>query len=339
MDTSQENLIVNSSVSPRVEQSNLLPVTSGSSPQTDERLAQAPSVANQQSARLGQQILQLARTRTGILIQGEPGVGKQYTASLIHAKSVQARFSTFVRISAQTSDEEIKVILFEEGRKRYEGMVRRSVVRLDAGSTLFVNHVHEFSLINQTRIARFLIQNNANGSSLEPRVQVILSTCIPWDVLLQKRLVVESLDEYVRQFQVLVIPPLRERRAEIPEIVGSILKHIPLARRGARFAVKQDVLDRLMNHPWHDNVRELRMVLEDAARSSKKGALVLPATFFDELERLQESISSLQKGKSIVLESILRSAECALVQRALMRSDFNPAKAAKLLRVSEQNIR
>jgi Nif-specific regulatory protein len=289
--------------------------------------------------KIEQQALQLAQTKECILIQSEPGGGKHYYAGLIHSKSARGRLGDFVELTARASDEELKAVLFNEDRKRCEGMLGRTLPYLDARSTLFVNHIHEFSLINQTRISRFLIQNNPGSAVRGPKVRVILSTCIPWQELLRKRLVVESLDEQVRQFQVLVILPLRDRREDIPAIVASLLRRIASERGGKRIMLKPDTLNQLIRHQWWDNVRELKMVLEDAARSSRNGSLILPARFFDEVERIKESIGTLQMGKTVRLEDVLGIVERTLIQRALMRSESNLARSARLLGLTEQNLR
>lgn len=296
-------------------------------------------ILNGQPGKIEQQALQLAQTKERILIQSEPGGGKHYYAGLIHSKSTQGRSGDFVELTARASDEELKAVLFNEDRKRCEGMLGRTLPYLDARSTLFINHIHEFSLINQTRISRFLIQNDPGSGVQGPKVRVILSTCIPWQELLRKRLVVESLDEQVRQFQVLVIPPLRDRREDIPAIVAGLLRWIASERGGRRILLKPDTLNQLIRHQWWDNVRELKMVLEDAARSSRNGSLILPARFFDEVERIKESIGTLQMGKTVRLGDVLGIVERTLIQRALMRSEFSLARSARLLGLTEQNLR
>ena len=286
---------------------------------------------------LEQQALRFTETKEGILIKGEPGTGKRYYAHLIHSKSAQGRSGEFVQISALTGEDELKAVLFNEERKRCEGMLGRSVPCLDPRSTVFVNHIHELSFLSQTRIARFLMQNTSWSPSREARVRVIASTSLPRPN--EKAHLVKSLDEQICQFRILEIPPLRDRKEDISAIVASLLKRISSERGGKRLALKSDTLNQLIGHEWRDNVRELRAVLEDATRSSRNGSLVLPATFFDDVERVKETIGALQTGKVIRVDDVLSAVEKTLIQRALMRWGFNLARTARVLGLTEQNLR
>jgi DNA-binding NtrC family response regulator len=216
-------------------------------------------------------------------------------------------------------------------------MLGRPVASLDSRSTLFVNHVHDLSFLSQTRIARFLMQNTSARSLPGPRVRVIVSTCSNGSN--GKAPLVKSLDEQIHEFRILEIPPLRGRKEDIPAIVANLLKRIASERGGKRAALKPGVLDQLMRHQWLDNVRELREVLGDAMRSSRNGSLQLPPSFFDEVERVKETIGNLQTGKAIRVDDLLGAIEKTLIHRVLMRWDFNLARSSRALGLPEQNLR
>ena len=308
-------------------------------PASIEQLKRLALVAREQSGNIGEKILRRALAKEWVLLEGEPGSGKRYYAEMLHEKSPHTRSGEFVEITPLISDEELKAILFDEDRSRTEGMLGSRIPRLDSRSTLFVNHVDEFSLINQTRIARFLIHNETSDATVGPRARVIFSTCTPLHELLNRRALVESLDGFVRRFHHLVVPPLRDRGEELASIVGSILKRISSERHGRRFSVREDSFAALRQHQWRDNVLELNAVLEEATRRSRNGTVDLTTSQLDEVERVYESIRTLQRSKSIRLEELLDSVEKALIQRTLARCKSNLAKSARLLGLAEQNLR
>lgn len=296
-------------------------------------------ISRGQPGNIEEKILQLALTSGWTLFDGEPGAGKRYYAEMLHKKSPHTRSGEFIEITLLTSDGELKAILFNEDRGRAEGMLGRRIPCLDAHSTLFFNHVDEFSMINQTRIARFLLQNDTNETTNEPKTRVIFSTCISWNKLLDERPLVESLDEFVRRFHHVIIPPLRERGEELAGIAESILRRISTERRLRRFVMGEDSLTALKQRPWRDNVLELNAVLEEATRRSRNATIDLSATFLDEVEKVQEGIRTLQGAKSIRLVDLLGSVEKALIQRTMARCKNNLGKTARRLGLTEQNLR
>lgn len=296
-------------------------------------------LSTEQSGNIEEKILQLAQSKEWVLLEGEPGAGKRYYAEMLHKKSSHTRSGEFVEITPSTGDGELKAILFNEDRNRAEGMLGKRIPCLDTRSTLFVNHVDEFSLITQTRIARFLIQNDTSETSLEPRTRVIFSTCILRHELLNKRFLVESLDGFVHRFHHVTVPPLRERGDELAGIASSILKRISTERGRRRLVIGDDSLTAMKQRPWRDNVLELSAVLEEAARRSRNATVDLTTSLLDEVEKVHESIETLQMAKSIRLEELLGSVEKALIQRTMARCKNNLAKTARLLGLTEQNLR
>ena len=281
------------------------------------------------------QLLELAKTREWFLIQGEPGVGKRYCARELHMMSPITRGGEYIEISPATSNEELQAILFDEERKRCEGMLGRKVPKVDERSTIFVSHVDELSLFAQTRCVRFIAQHTVAA----PRVRVIFSTCLSPREMAGSRILVEKLNTFIKQLTHVVIPPLRERSEEIPEIAASILSGFLSTDRRRRFVVKPETLEMLKPRYWRDNVVELVMMLEEAVRQSRKGVLALPEDIPDEVEQVEKSVRVLQREKGIRLDDMLDALEKALVKRSLARTRNDLEKSARLLGLTEQNLR
>jgi DNA-binding NtrC family response regulator len=120
----------------------------------------------------------------------------------------------------------------------------------------------------------------------------------------------------------LEIPPLRERRSDIPLLVESFLRGIKSPRR----AVSEEAMDRLMGHPWPGNVRELRHVLERACVMSS--AEVLDVEDFDFGQTPEPSTAP---ASDLDLRRNLEVLERQLIQHALERAHGNRAEASRLL--------
>jgi DNA-binding NtrC family response regulator len=103
--------------------------------------------------------------------------------------------------------------------------------------------------------------------------------------------------------------------------------------------IGNDSLAAMKLRPWRDNVLELNAVLEEATRRSRTTTIDLSATFLDEVEKVQEGVRTLQVAKPIRLEELLGSVEKALIQRTMARCKSNIGKTARLLGLTEQNLR
>jgi len=281
----------------------------------------------------------LAQLGSNLIMEGEPGVGKRFCAYLIHMKRQRGRAASFVEITPEMSEEEMKAILFDEDRRRQEGVLGRPIPRLDLHSTLFIRRVNQFSLLEQTRLARFLTQNESNTVQGKPAIRVITSTPIPWPEVIRGKNLVDSLTQHMAAFERFMIPPLRERKQDIPGIVLTILRELSKKLGVRELRVGAGTLVILAQHQWWDNVRELRLVIEESAVTSADDALLLPARFFDESEMVFDLMRSLQSGKRSSIEDALGFLEKSIVQRALMHCGFDYGKACRLLNLTEQNLR
>lgn len=288
---------------------------------------------------LDEQVTRIAQSESDVLIEGEPGSGKGFFASLIHLRSTTRKLDNFVEITPQTPDGELRVILFEEDRERQEGMLSKDIPRLDDRSTLFINHIEEFSRFNQTGLARFLIQNNVVADRSHSKSRVIISTRTSWSKLVETKRVVDSLDQNIRGFELLLVPSLHDRWEDIPALVELFLMQIP--DKGTQYTVALDsnALVTLQKRTWSDNVRELRMVVEEAVMNSDNGFVADLSKVLDDVEKVREIIRTIQSGGRLSIEQSLEFLEKRFIHRALMRCSLDLAKTARMLGLTEQNLR
>jgi DNA-binding NtrC family response regulator len=277
----------------------------------------------------------LAVTSENVVLSGEPGTGKRFFAGLVHARRGSA--GRVVVVEPSTPEEELRVILFDEERRKIEGMLGRAIGRLNEGDTLYVRNPSDFSILGQTRLARFLIQTDPSARRHAAAVHVVFALPAGGEVPSGSRRGVESLAAYLRTYRRITIPPLRERCEDIPYFILYFLGTDHAARGPLR--VDDRTMARLLELPYYDNVRELRHLVRDAVAASKGEHLQLPSLVMDEVEVMRGLLAGILRGRAIPLESTLEAVERALIRRALIRSGFDRTRAAALIGLTELHIR
>lgn len=298
------------------------------------------SVARMESAgSLTNDIQRLAQLPSHLILEGEPGVGKRFCAYLIHMGQPRGRSGNFIEITPEISEEEVRVIFFDEDRRRQEGILGRTIPRCDPHCTIFLRRIGEFSLLVQTRTERFLIQLEADATRGKLTPRVIASSTIPWPEIARGKHVIEPLVRRISGFERFVIPPLRERQQDIPIIVANILRGLSRKPGARALRMEPDTLATLTGHRWWGNVQELRLVIQEGAALSTGSSLRLPERFFDEPELMSDLLRAIQSGHRVSIEGALGFLEKTIVQRALMHAGFDYARASRLLGLTEQNLR
>ena len=212
-----------------------------------------------------------------VLITGESGVGKELVARLIHQGSAR-RASKFVAINcAGLPDSLLESELFGHVRGSFTGAFRDKKGWLEAahGGTIFLDEVGEMSLRMQAMLLRFLetgeIQRVGADRALPPLdVRVIAATHRNLAECVKERTFREDL--YYRLNVVHIdVPPLRERRSDIPVLLDHFLSTFSAAHRLPVPDVAADALHRLAGYDWPGNVRELKNVAERLVVGARAG--------------------------------------------------------------------
>jgi DNA-binding NtrC family response regulator len=212
-----------------------------------------------------------------VLVTGESGVGKELVARLIHQGSAR-RASKFVAINcAGLPDSLLESELFGHVRGSFTGAFRDKKGWLEAahGGTIFLDEVGEMSLRMQAMLLRFLetgeIQRVGSERALPPLdVRVIAATHRNLAECVKERTFREDL--YYRLNVVHIdVPPLRERRSDIPVLLNHFLSTFSAAHRLPMPDVATDALERLAGYDWPGNVRELKNVAERLVVGSRSG--------------------------------------------------------------------
>ena len=281
-----------------------------------------------------ERIKRFVSPHVNVVLEGEPGVGKKYHALLLHSQTKGSAKGSFVELMPETPEDVFRVILFDVDRKRLEGKHGKLLPALEGRSTLYLHDIGEFGLMNQILLSRFLIEQSQRTAYSNTRV--IASTTIPWQALLRR--LAYSFAQRLQQFELCPIPPLRERIDELPSLVKAILEEVQRREKADCWRVTEETLLQLAKRNWRDNIRELEYVVEAAAANSSEGTLRLPSQCVDEIEIAWEMFRTIQAGKRLAIDHSLALLEKAIVERALVRCNFDQRKTARLLAMTEPNL-
>jgi DNA-binding NtrC family response regulator len=218
-------------------------------------------------ARVQEQIRQLASTRATVLVEGETGTGKGLVAQAIHHNSPR-RGERFVWVNCGALAEGvIESELFGHERGAFTGAVqmRRGRFELADGGTLFLDEISEAPPAVQVKLLRVLQDREFErvGGQQTLKVDVRLVAASNRDLGAQVAAGRFREDLFYRLSVVrIVVPPLRERREDIPLLVEVFIREFNREHGRRITGITRGVLDRLLRHAWPGNVRELRNVIE-----------------------------------------------------------------------------
>jgi formate hydrogenlyase transcriptional activator len=212
---------------------------------------------------------QVAPTDATVLIYGETGTGKELVARAIHNRSARAsRALVNVNCSAISAGL-VESELFGHMKGPFTGAFERRIGRFELanGGTIFLDEIGELSLETQVKLLRVLQEHEFEpvGSSHPVRVdvRVIAATNRNLHEAVQAGLFRSDLFYRLNVFPI-ELPPLRERRSDIPQLVAFYLSRFS-KRLGKKIGgVSRGSMEKLMNYPWPGNIRELQNVIERA---------------------------------------------------------------------------
>jgi formate hydrogenlyase transcriptional activator len=300
-------------------------------------------------------VAQVAPTEATVLICGETGTGKELVARAIHSRSGRnGRALVNVNCSAISAGL-VESELFGHMKGAFTGAIDRRIGRFELahGGTIFLDEIGELSLETQVKLLRVLQEHEFEpvGSSIPLRVDVRVIAATNRDL----REAVESgrfRSDLFYRLNVFPIglPPLRDRRSDIPQLVTFYIARFS-KRLGKKIdGVSRESMQNLMNYPWPGNIRELQNVIERAVILATDPTLRLdrqlmpivpPATDGELLEM------STQDDQHAILESsprilTLDEAERNHILAALQLTDGvidGPKGAAKVLNIHPNTLR
>jgi DNA-binding NtrC family response regulator len=301
-------------------------------------------------ARVFQLLETVAPTNSTILITGETGTGKEVVARAIHHSSPRRLFR-FVALNCTAIPETLlEAELFGHVRGAFTGAIGNRQGRLEQAhkGTLFLDEVGTMSTALQTKLLRVLQEREFErvGDSHTTKVDVRVIAATNSDLT---RMVADGQfreDLFYRLNVIPVeLPPLRERKEDIPLLVQHFLDKYRAAdpaggQPRAPITVAQDAIRRLMAYSWPGNVRQLENAIERAVAISagrpQIDAADLPVEIQQAAPALPSTVSLPEDG--LDLDVFIAHVERELIERSLERTGGNKGRAAKLLNLKRTTL-
>ena len=292
----------------------------------------------------------IADSESSVLITGETGTGKELLANLIHHRSGR-RAKPFVPVScAILSETLIEAELFGHERGAFTGALRDRVGRFEManGGTIFLDDVDDVPLSMQVKLLRVIqtrtIERLGGGQQIPVDVRIITGS--KKDL---KQMVADGKfreDLYYRLNVIpLSLPPLRERREDIPSLVEHFVKRYAHARSVETKPLSPSVMDAFLRYPWPGNVRELenaceRMVQTCSCAHIRTGC-VPSSVLFHAKGAVPDAVTPPDGGGDVAAVSLderLQDVERSLITWALRSAGGNKSRAAELLKVKRSTL-
>lgn len=290
-------------------------------------------------------VRQVADTSATVLLTGESGTGKEVMANAIHALSSRAN-APFVPVHCAALNENLlESELFGHEKGSFTGANERVIGRFEtaAGGTLFLDEIGEISTSTQVKLLRVLetktFERVGGKQSIAVDVRLIAATNRNLAEMVKKGTFREDLYYRLNVINI-AIPPLRERRSDIPKLLDFFLSRNIDAQRKQITSFSKDAIDLLTAYDWPGNVRELRNCVENMtvfAHGSKLTIGDVPDDIQQKLEsQLQEKPT--QKEQTTPTELNIKYNEKTLIQKALDESAGNRTRAAEKLNISRRTL-
>lgn len=280
-------------------------------------------------------------SRATVLITGESGTGKELVARAIHFSSPRSQ-EPFVSVNCMALNPGVlESELFGHEKGSFTGAVamRRGRFEQASGGTLFLDEVGELTPELQVKLLRVLQERRfervGGSEEIEVDIRIVAATNKDLMPLVQAGTFREDL--YYRLNVVHIpIPPLRERREDIPLLVAHFAEKAAKENGIPPKTFSMEALNHLSGYEWPGNIRQLQNVVERCLVLVPGEVITLedlPAEIRDEEAQFKSAVDLLPV--QLDLADTLERIEAALIRRALVRADFVQAKAAELLGISK----
>lgn len=293
----------------------------------------------------------IAPTNVPVLITGETGTGKEILARAIHAASTRTR--GFVPFNCSTGSREmIDAQLFGHRRGAFTGATEHApgVIRAAAGGTLFLDEIGEAPVEVQPKLLRFLESGEIHpvGEPLPAKVdvRVIAATNVDLDAAVSSGRFREDLF-YRLNIVRLHLPPLRERRVEIPVFAQHYLKKYAGELGKGDFRLAEETVEYLLLYRWPGNVRQLANEMRRMAALAEADAVLMPEHLSPDIVASRRTVPAsertLDPNELVVrmdqpLAAVMEHVERAMIPYALGLCEGRVEDAARKLGLSRKGL-
>lgn len=310
-------------------------------------------------AQLVEEMHKIRSSDVTVLITGESGTGKELVARAVHALSAR-REKVFVPFNCTAVPKELSEgYLFGYRKGAYTGAATDSpgVIRTAAAGTLFLDEIGDLPLDLQPKLLRFLqegeIQPLGEQRPLKVDVRIIAATNTDLEKMVEEGRFREDLYYRLNVIR-LRVPPLRERRSEIPHIVNYYVNHYGEKFSRKDIEITPQAIDLLMVCEWPGNVRQLCNELQRIVARAEDGTLITPDQLSHELLRIAPtmhphapaSVTQINSSQpvpfmptgAVSLSDAVEELERQMITEALRKHGGNISRAARELGLTRRGL-
>ncbi len=301
---------------------------------SDQIIFTSPAMAN-----LVNMAGRVAASRATVLIQGESGTGKELLARLIHNLSPRSEKPMIAVNCGAIPETLLEAELFGHEKGAFTGATGRRIGRFEEadGSTLFLDEVGELPPPVQVKLLRFLqereFQRLGGNQTIRADVRVISATNRDLEARIREGAFREDLF-YRLNVVVMSIPPLRERKADIPLLTEHFLERYARENGKEIDGLSREAKDLLLKYDYPGNVRELENIIERAVVISRGPVISVEDLPFQE----RAPGNGTERSGSLMKDSV-EALEQRLIEDAMRQVNNNQSRAADLLGISERMLR
>ncbi len=294
--------------------------------------------------RLLEDIEKIAPTDSWVLITGENGTGKELVAKLIHKKS-KRKDKPFIDVNCAAIPEElIESELFGHEKGSFTGATEQKKGKFDLANkgTLFLDEIGDMNLKTQAKILRILQEQKferVGGTEvIEVDVRVIAATNKNLEEEIKKGNFREDL--YYRLNVVpIYVPPLRERREDIPVLAKYFLNKFSYEKDGKNRFLSKEAINILQNYHWPGNVRELKNLMERIVILVEKEEI----TEYDILKYIRPQNGKINDFEKIIggfrsLSEAVKFFEKVFIEKKIKEFNGNITKTAEAIGMTRRNL-
>jgi len=292
---------------------------------------------NKRMLELIERINKVVDSNSSILLIGETGTGKEVFADYIHRLSNRGQ-NPFVKIGLAALPPDLlesELFGFEKGSFTNADHQKKGMFELADSGSIFLDDIDDTPLKTQSKLLRVLesgeVRHIGGTNPIPVDVRLICASKLEIKDLVDQNLFRQDLYYRINIVQIR-IPPLRERKEDIPLLIDHFIK---------RFGHEKDLkissaaLDHLTNYNWPGNVRELRNVIQRASLFAEDEIKVsdLPDDYlqFDEIDRLVKACQNCFSTGKMPYQTVMQCLETRLLKEALEGAKGNQSEAARKL--------
>lgn len=296
----------------------------------------------------------IAKSTITVLIQGETGVGKEVVAESIHVNSERSKMPLVCINCAALTETLLESELFGHEKGAFTGADQLKIGLFESarGGTIFLDEVGEMPLKTQAKLLRVLqskkIMRVGSNREIDTDVRVVAATNRKLEDLVAKNQFREDL-YYRLNAATVTVPPLRERKDEIPYLAQAFIDHVCKENHLEHKQIAPDAMEILQRYQWPGNIRELKNTIERAVIIAD-GDTIYRESIANKLntgfaEYVEPSIPDASFGQTIVpatavgdMKEVISSYEKNIILQALKRTGWNQTKASDLLQIPRRTL-